>query len=65
MANKLFTALKENTNGARTKALIATGITVAVIGTAVVLSKMKDSSVDVLVLTESAVDAIADNVPTE
>jgi hypothetical protein len=60
MANKLFTALKEDTNDARKKAVIVVGVSIAVIGGAVLLSKMKDNTVDVLVLTEGAVDAIAD-----
>lgn len=60
MSNKLITALKENKNDVRKKVLIATAVTVGVIATAVVLSKMKDNNVDVLVLTQEAGEAVAD-----
>lgn len=51
MANKLITALKENKNDVRKKLVIATAVTVGVIATAVVLSKMKDASTDVVILS--------------
>src|SRR5690606_24685273 len=51
MPNKLVTALKENKNDIRKKVVIATAVTVGVIATAVVLSKMKDNAVDVLVVS--------------
>ena len=60
MSNKLITALKENKNDVRKKVLVATAITVGVVATAVVLSKMKDNNVDVLVLTTEAGEAIAE-----
>ena len=63
MTNKLITALKENKNDARKKLVIATAVTVGVIATAVVLSKMKDASTDVVILSpigEATVDAITE-----
>ena len=60
MPNKLVTALKENKNDIRKKVVIATAVTVGVIATAVVLSKMKDNAVDVLVVTTESAEAIAD-----
>lgn len=56
----LITALKENKNDIRKKVLIATAVTVGVVATAVVLSKMKDNRVDVLVLSEAGVEALAE-----
>ena len=60
MTNKLITALKENENDIRKKIVIATAVSVGVIATAVVLSKMKDNAVDVLVVTTESAEAIAD-----
>lgn len=60
MPNKLITALKENKNDIRKKVVIATAVSVGVIATAVVLSKMKDNAVDVLVVTTESAEAIAD-----
>jgi hypothetical protein len=60
MTNKLVTALKENKNDVRKKVLIATAVTVGVIATAVVLSKLKDNNVDVILLTEAGADALAE-----
>lgn len=63
MANKLITALKENKNDVRKKLVIATAVTVGVIATAIVLSKMKDASTDILVISpvgDAAVDAITE-----
>ncbi|QCG77537.1 hypothetical protein SEA_DIZZYRUDY_40 [Microbacterium phage DizzyRudy] len=60
MPNKLVTALKENKNDIRKKIVIATAVSVGVIATAVVLSKMKDNAVDVLVVTTESAEAIAD-----
>jgi len=60
MANKLVTALKENKNDVRKKVIIATAVTVGVIATAVVLSKMKDQTENVLLITTEAGEAIAD-----
>lgn len=63
MTNKLVTALKENKNDVRKKLVIATAVTVGVIATAVVLSKMKDASTDVVILSpigEATVDAITE-----
>jgi hypothetical protein len=51
MANKLITAVKENKNDIRKKIVIAAAVTVGVIATAVVLSKMKDASTDVILLS--------------
>ena len=60
MPNKLITALKENKNDVRKKVIIATAVTVGVIATAVVLSKMKDQTENVLLITTEAGEAIAD-----
>lgn len=63
MPNQLITALKENKNDLRKKVLIATAVTVGVVATAVVLSKMKDNTTDVLLLTpagETLADAITE-----
>lgn len=63
MPNKLITALKENKNDIRKKVVITAAVTVGVIATAVVLSKMKDNNVDVLLLTpagETLADAIVE-----
>ena len=60
MPNKLVTALKENKNDVRKKVIIATAVTVGVIATAVVLSKMKDQTENVLLITTEAGEAIAD-----
>ncbi len=65
MPNKLITALKENKNDARKKLLVATAITVGVIATAVVLSRLKDQTTNVLLVTTELGETIADNTPTE
>lgn len=59
MAN-IVTALKENKNDIRKKVIIATTVTVGVIATAVVLSKMKDNLTDVLVVTTEGAEALAE-----
>lgn len=64
MPNKFVTALKENKNDIRKKVVIATVITVGVVAGAVVLSKMKDQTTDVLLITTEAGEALAD-LPTE
>jgi len=65
MANKVITALKENKNDIRKKVIIATAVTVGVVATAVVLSKMKDQTENVLLITTEAGEAIADATITE
>lgn len=60
MNNKLITALKENKNDVRKKVIIATAVTVGVITAAVLLSKMKDQTENVLLITTEAGEAIAD-----
>lgn len=60
MANKVITALKENKNDVRKKVIIATAVTVGVIATAVVLSKMKDQTENILLITTEAGESIAD-----
>lgn len=60
MSNKLITALKENKNDIRKKIFIATAVSVGVIATAIVLSKMKDSTTDILLITTEGAEAIAD-----
>lgn len=54
-----WNALKTNENGARTKALIAAGVTVAVIAAGVYLTK-KTASVPVMLVVEDASEAIVD-----
>lgn len=58
--NNFVTALKENKNDIRKKVLITAAVSVGVIATAVVLSKMKDSTTDVLLVTTEAAEAITD-----
>lgn len=65
MPNKLITALKENKGDVRKKVIIVTAVSAAVIGTAIVLSKMKDNTTDVLLLTPAGDNVIADAVLTE
>lgn len=60
MPNKFIAALKENKSDVRKKVIIATAVTVGVVATAVVLSKMKDNTTDVLLLTPAEVDVVAD-----
>lgn len=60
MANKLITALKENKNDVRKKVIIATAVTVGVLATAVVLSKMKDNATDIILVTTEGAEALAD-----
>lgn len=60
MVKKLITAVKENKNDVRKKVLIAGAITVAVVGGAIVLSRLKDQSENILLLTTEAGEAIAD-----
>lgn len=53
MPNKLATALKENTNNVRTKALIVVGVVAAVITAGVVLNKLSQTAdVELFVLPE-------------
>lgn len=56
---KLWTALRTNENGARTKALIATGITVAAVAAGVYLTK-KNAPVPALIVVEEAAEAVID-----
>lgn len=60
MDNKLIAAVKENKGDIRKKIVIVAAVTVGVIATAVVLSKLKDSTTDVLLVTADSADAIAD-----
>lgn len=60
----LVQAIKENKDGVRTKLIVATTITVGVITTAIVLSKMKDNLVDVVLVTPEAAEALIE-APTE
>lgn len=55
----LLTALRTNENGARTKALVATGITAAAIAAGVYLTK-KNAQVPVVLLVEETADVITD-----
>lgn len=59
IVNKLWTALRTNENGARTKAIIATGITVAAVAAGVYLTK-KNASVPVVLVVEEAAEAVTD-----
>lgn len=57
--NRFFRALRTNEDGARTKTLIATGITVAAIAAGVYLTK-KNSAVPVVLLVEEATEVVTD-----
>lgn len=57
--NKLWTALRTNENGARTKALVATGITVAAVAAGIYLTK-KNAAVPLVVVVEEATEAVTD-----
>lgn len=62
MPNKFLSALKENKNDVRKKVIIATAVTVGVVATAIVLSKMKDNTTDVLLLTPAGENLVADTL---
>lgn len=62
--NKLITALKENKNDIRKKVLIVAGVTVAAVAAGVILTKLKDNTVDILIVSEDALTPIAEAVPT-
>lgn len=53
------TAIRTNENGARTKTLIAAGITVAAVAAGIYLTK-KNASVPVVLVVEDAADTIID-----
>jgi len=59
IVNKLWTALRTNENGARTKALIATGITVAAVAAGVYLTK-KNAPLPAVIIVEEAATAVTD-----
>lgn len=65
MANKLISALKENKNDIRKKVFVATTITVGVIAGALIVSRLKDNSQNVLLVIPEVAEAIADAAPTE
>lgn len=56
MANKLVTALKENTNNIRTKVAVTTGIVVTVVIVGAVLNKYNNQ------VTEDALDLAEDAI---
>lgn len=56
---KLWNVIKTNEDGARTKALIAVGITAAAIAAGVYLTK-KNASVPVVLVVEETVETLAD-----
>ena len=66
-AKKFFAALREDTDGARLKALKAIGIPVATFVAGIVLTKLNSDRVDVLVINESpAEDLLPETIaPTE
>lgn len=59
MSKVNWNALKTNENGARTKTLIAAGVTVAVIAAGIYLTK-KSSSVPVVLVVEDVAETVAD-----
>ena len=52
-------ALRTNENGARTKTLIAAGITVAAVAAGIYLTK-KNANVPVVLVVEEAVESVTD-----
>lgn len=58
--NRLWTAIRTNENGARTKVLIATGITVAAVAAGVYLTK-KNAPVPAVIIVEEAAEALTEN----
>lgn len=57
--NKLWTAIRTNENGARTKALVATGITVAAVAAGIYLTK-KNAPLPAVIVVEEVVEAVTD-----
>ncbi len=55
--------IRTNENGARTKLIIASAITVAAVAAGIYLTK-KNAQVPVVLVVEEAVETIADNAPT-
>ncbi len=55
-AKKFFAALRDDTDGARLKALKAIGIPVATFVAGIVLTKLNADRVDVLVINETPAD---------
>lgn len=63
MPAKFVTAFKKNENDFRKKVIVIAGITVAAIAAGVVLSKMKDSTENVILVFEEAADTAATALP--
>ena len=61
---KFFTALREDTDGARLKALKAIGIPVATFVAGIVLTKLNSDRVDVLVIHETPADDLLPEIIT-
>lgn len=59
IVNKLWTAIRTNENGARTKALVATGITVAAVAAGIYLTK-KNAPLPAVIVVEEVVEAVTD-----
>ena len=55
---KLLTAIRDDTDGARLKALKAIGIPVATFVAGIVLTKLNSDRVDVLVINEAPVEEL-------
>ena len=66
-AKKFFAALRDDTDGARLKALKAIGIPVATFVAGIVLTKLNSDRVDVLIINETpAEELLPENIsPTE
>lgn len=62
---KLFVAIRDDTDGARLKALKAIGIPVATFVAGIVLTKLNSDRVDVLVINETpAEELLPENIST-
>lgn len=63
LKNLIPAPIRTNENGARTKLIIASAITVAAVAAGIYLTK-KNAQVPVVLIVEEAVETIADNAPT-
>ena len=63
-AKKFFAALRDDTDGARLKALKAIGIPVATFVAGIVLTKLNSDRVDLLVINETPADDLLPEIIT-
>lgn len=63
LKNLIPAPIRTNENGARTKLIIASAITVAAVAAGIYLTK-KNAAVPVVLVVEEVVETIADNTPT-